>query len=190
MNESERQEAERLANSFMDLYEDMMFFYKHNVVPSTARINDIIRYTMVGMVVMMIAILALVATFTSRKGAITSDMTDMATNMERMHSDFTRVTEDMRNMQTAVARMDGYVRPMPAMLESVGGMGDNMGRMRNDLLTVAENMQEIQVRMLSMGRNLQAMDQKLVDMSGAVGGIGHDVDIMSRPRPMSILPNN
>ena len=48
--------------------------------------------------------------------------------------------------------------------------------------------ERIQNRMLSMGRNLQNMDRKLIDLSGAVGGIGYDVDVMSRP--MSVMPNN
>jgi hypothetical protein len=60
--------------------------------------------------------------------------------------------------------------------------------MRGDLVTVAESMERIQNRMLSMGRNLRDMDRKLIDLSGAVGGIGYDVDVMSRP--MSVMPNN
>lgn len=188
MNQKEREEAEKLANSFMDLHEDLMFIYKHNMVRSTARINNIIRYAMIGIVVMMLAMLALVATFTTRMGSITNYMEVMADDMQGMRNDFGKVTLDMRAIQAAVAEMDTFVQPMPAMFESVGGMGDNMSKMRGDLVTVADSMNRIQSVMLSMGANLQAMDQKLIDMTGAVGGISRDVDQMSRP--MSIMPNN
>lgn len=187
MNETQRQQAEQLANSFMDLHEDLMFIYKHNMVRSTTRINNIIRYAMVGLVVIMLAMLALVFTFTSRMGAITEHMTTMADDMQQMHANFTGVAEHMRTMQGAVARMDAYVEPMPAMFASVGAMGDNMSTMRADLLAVAQSMGNIEGRMRSMGGNLAAMDQKLSDMSGAVGGTARDVNILSRP--MSIFPN-
>ncbi len=188
MNPKEKEEAEQLANSFMDLHEDLLFIHKHNLVRNSSRINNIIRYAMVGMAVIMLAMLALVATFTTRMDSITTYMVAMATDMEGMRHDFGVVTQNMQSLEYAVTNMDGYVSPMPAIFNSVDAMGENMSEMRGDLVTVAESMTRIQSRMLSMGRNLQQMDRKLTDLSGAVGGIGQDVDVMSRP--MSILPNN
>lgn len=188
MTPEQRKEAEQLANNFMDLHEDLLFIHKHNLIRNSAHVNNIIRYAMIGMVVMMIAMLALVATFTTRMDEITSYMVIMADDMQRMRGDFSGVTENMRSLETAVVKMDGFVKPMPSIYGSVDAMGGNMQVMRGDLVTVAESMANIQNRMLSMGRHLQEMDRKLIDLSGAVGGIGHDVNIMSRP--MSIMPNN
>lgn len=188
MTPEEREEAELVANQFMDLHEDLMFIFKHNMVRSTTRINSIIRYAMVGMVVMMLAMLALVATFTTRMDSITAYMVAMADDMQEMRVDFNAVTAEMRTMETSVAALDGYVEPMPSIFSSVDAMSLNMTSMREDLASVAGDMGRIQDRMGSLGGSLQAMDRKLIDMSGAVGGIGRDVNIMSRP--MSILPNN
>ncbi|MCF7994501.1 hypothetical protein [Lamprobacter modestohalophilus] len=188
MTPEERDEAEQVANRFMDLHEDLMFIFKHNMVRSTSRINSIIRYAMVGMVVMMLAMLALVATFTTRMDSITSYMVEMADDMQRMREDFDNVNAIMRSMEQSVVAMDGYVAPMPSIFSSVDAMSVNMSRMREYLGSVEGDMDRIQVRMVSLGGALQAMDQKMIDMSGAIGGIGRDVNIMSRP--MSILPNN
>jgi len=188
MTPKEREEAEQLANSFMDLHEDLLFVHKHNLMRNSAQINNIIRYAMIGIVVMMLAMLALVATFTTRMDSITSYMVNMADDMQRMRGDFSGVTDNMRSLEAAVTKMNGFVKPMPSIYGSVDAMGANMQTMRGNLVTVADSMANIQTRMQSMGRHLQEMDRKLIDLSGAVGGIGHDVDIMSRP--MSIMPNN
>lgn len=188
MTPEQREEAEQVAHRFMDLHEDLMFIFKHNMVRSNLRINSIIRYAMVGMVVLMLAMLALVATFTTRMDAITTYMEEMADDMQRMRKDFDRVTLEMRSMETAVGTMDEHVTPMPSMYVSVDQMSGDMSRMREDIGSVAASMGQIQQRMLTLGGHLQSMDLKLGAMGGAVGGIGHDVNIMSRP--MSILPNN
>ncbi|MBK5968490.1 MULTISPECIES: hypothetical protein [Thiorhodovibrio] len=188
MTTDDRTATEDAANRFMDLHEDLMFVFKHNMVRSTTRINNIIRYAMLGMVVMMIAMLALIATFTSRMDKITFYMVEMADDMQRMRSDFDRVNRDMLTMEQAVVEMDTQVSTMPSIYQSVAGMGNNMGSMREDILTIAERMDFIEQHMTSIGATLYTMDRQLIDMTGNVGGIGRDVDIMSRP--MSIFPNN
>ncbi len=108
--------------------------------------------------------------------------------MERMRGDFGGVTNNMHSLEATVVKMEGFIEPMPSIYGSVDAMGENMQVMRDDLVAVSESMARIQNRMLSMGGHLQAMDRKLIDLSGAVGGIGQDVNIMSRP--MSVMPNN
>lgn len=188
MSLEDHKATEDAANRFMDLQEDLMFVFKHNMVRSTTRINSIIRYAMLGMVVMMLAMLALVATFTTRMDKITHYMVGMAEDMASMRENFDRVTSDMLTMEQAVDSMDIQVRSMPSIFQSVDAMGGHLGTMREDILSVADTMELIQGRMGSIAVTLHAMDRQLIDMTNAVGGIGRDVDIMSRP--MSIFPNN
>lgn len=188
MTTDDRTATQDAANRFMDLHEDLMFVFKHNMVRSTTRINNIIRYAMLGMVVMMLAMLALIATFTSRMGKITFYMVEMAEDMQSMRTDFDRVNQAMLTMEQAVVEMDTQVSAMPGIYHSVDGMGDNLGGMRVDVQNIAGRMDFIQERMTSIGATLHTMDRQLIDMTGTVGGIGRDVDIMSRP--MSIFPNN
>lgn len=186
MDHTSRKEAEQIANKVMDLYEDMLFIHKHNLFRNAAQINNIIRYSMMGMAVTMGVMLALVATFTTRMDEITAYMATINYHMTGMREDFDQVTTSMRSMEKAVLEMEGFVAPMPAMYNSVQAMGANMQTLRGNLVTLAESMERIQNRMLSMGGNLQQMDRKLIDLSGAVGGIGQEVDRMARP--MAILP--
>ena len=176
MNPQEREEAEQLANRFMDLHEDLLFIHKHNLIRNSSRVNNIIRYAMVGMVMMMVAMLALVATFTTRMDSITSYMRRMATDMEVMRHDFGGVTQDMRSLEHSVTRMDGHVAPMPRIYDSVDAMGGNMSEMRGDLVTVAESMARIQNRMLSLGRNLQEMRCRRGHRPGRRHHVASDVD--------------
>ncbi|MBK1649701.1 hypothetical protein [Rhabdochromatium marinum] len=184
----DRQATLDAADRFMDLHQDMMFVFKHNSVRSTTRINRIIRFTMIGMVVMMLAMLALVATFTSRMDEITRYMVNMADDIQQMRAAFDSVTADMEGMEQAVVQMDTKVATMPSMFHSVDAMGGHLGGMREDILSVAGQMDLIENHMISIGNTLYTMDRQLIDMTGTVGGIGRDVDVMSRP--LSIFPNN
>ncbi len=188
MTPRQREEAERLANHLMDLHEDLLFIHWHNLVHNSNQLNHLIRYAMIGMMVMMIALLALVATFTARMDHITRYMVTMAEDMQSMRVDFSDVTQNMHALSDSVQQMDGFIAPMPAIYGSVDAMGEHMATMRGNLVKVSETMDRIQHRMHTMGQHLMEMDRKLIDLSGAVGSIGRDVDILSRP--MSILPNN
>jgi tetrahydromethanopterin S-methyltransferase subunit G len=128
MDAEQQAVIEELAERVMDLQEDRLFVYKRFMVRNNKHMTRVIRLSMFGIVILLLAMIMLVSTFTTHMVSITAYMESMAADMSGMRTDFRQVTKRMRSLENSVVVIDQYVAAMPSIYRSVTGMGGEYGR--------------------------------------------------------------
>ncbi len=185
--DSREVQLEKIACNIMASFQHMLAHQEQVVIRIGRRTTQIVRFTMFGLVIILVAMLFLVNTFTSEMGSITNSMDNMLHNMARMDENFVQVAHNMQNMQSSVNQMRQYVATMPTINQSVQGMGEDMQTLDTFMSSIELHMASIEQHMQLMQQDVQQMNAKFFDLNNAVGFMGHNVKQMSRP--MSMFPN-
>ncbi|MEO5373778.1 MAG: hypothetical protein H7840_05795 [Alphaproteobacteria bacterium] len=138
------------------------------------RTTQIIRFTMVLMVLVCVVMGGLVVVLTRDMGLMTVQIVDMAGYMNTMQANFVTVAARMSEMQETMSRLDGNISPVPQMAQSVGHMSADMGRMSADVGRMATAVDR-------MSGDLSSMINEMRAINGNMYGMTSNMRHMSRP---------
>jgi len=125
MDQKQISEIGALAHRVMDLQEDRLFVYKRFMMHGDKQLTRIIRLSLFGVVVLLVAMILLAGTFTTRMDTITLRMGEMSRDVSGMSADFAQVTKRMTSLESAVSRMNQHVAEVPSIRHhlTVGSLG-------------------------------------------------------------------
>lgn len=145
------------------------------------RTTQIIRFSLIALIFLAVAMFALIHTLTENLSEITVQTREMSQN-------FSRVTATIHQMQTNVARMDEHMEhirqhtaAMNHSIQYVPAMSQHVAVMGGELQEVRKDMSRLQQSVSAMTGNISRIDQGFYHLNNQMGGIGHDVDTLSSP---------
>lgn len=137
----------------MDNFQQAMQLREDFSLRIAKRTTQIIRFGMIGMLLLAAAMFFLIYILMGNMQAITDHMIDMSGYMQNMSQRFDSITGDMQVMRTAMQSMEQNVQAMPQMGQDMTQMNRSMGH----------------------------MSQNFGVLTNQVGAMTHDVNQMSRP---------
>lgn len=177
---------DKMAHHFMESLECLLTHQQQVVLRIGRRTTQMLRFTAIGSVVLVVAMLFLVHTFTSRMDSITASMDHMLNNMAHMHGNFGQVAHNVQDMEVAVAALRQHVATMPNISHSVAGLGTDMQGMDGYMDDIGQSVASMEQMVSSLRQDMNLMHGKFVDLNRSVGSMGRNVNQMSRP--MSMFP--
>jgi len=181
------------SNEMMTLVRDSMHDFHESMrlreelsIRIAKRTTLIIRFSMLGMLVLGIAMFTLIFTLTSNMNDITKRMIQMSSDMQNMNTQFVLVVENMENMNASINDMRNAIQTMPKMAESVNKMGDGFPILISDLSRITEHTYAIQGNMGNMTKDMANMSRQFTQLNHSVGNMGYNVNQLARP--MKVMP--
>ncbi len=152
------------------------------------RTTQIIRFSLIGMVLLMALMFHLILTLTSNMSDITDRMISMAIYMDSMSKNFISVAENVKAMRFSVDGMHEHIKVMDTMNLAMVGMKDSMLKMSGDMKHMNENMAAMQKSMGRMSMDMGNMSYQFTSLTAYVGVMEHNVDRMASPMRMMPFP--
>jgi len=138
------------------------------------RTTQIIRFTMIAMTILGLAMFYLIHTLTSDMLHITQHMDEMSGYMKDMSLNFRAVATSVEEMKLSVDRMNVFMEAIPTMNTSVAQMSTDINKMTGDMKKMNDNM-------TTMSFDMANMSMQFVRVNGKLGSMGYDVNRMSSP---------
>lgn len=150
------------------------------------RTTQIIRFGMIGMSILGLALFYLIFILTKDFSNITTHMTEMSGYMHNMEKNFTTVAGTITQVHETLLVLNDSITVMPALNSSVGNMDNNLGVLSSDLHAMVEQIQYMNVNVTSMAGNMQILNNQFTDMNRTVGAMSGNVHDMAKP--MRVFP--
>jgi DNA-binding protein YbaB len=148
------------------------------------RTTQIIRFSLIGMVLLMALMFHLILTLTSNMNDITKRMNSMAVYMDNMSKNFTSVADNVKAMRFSVDGMQEHIQVMGTMNLAMVSMKDSMLKMSGDMKNMNDNMAAMQKSMGRMSMDMGNMSYQFTSLTGYVGVMEQNVDRMASPMRM------
>ena len=150
------------------------------------RTTQIIRFGMLGLSILGLALFYLIFILTKDFSNITTHMTVMSGYMNRIDNNFTTVAGTINRVQETLLVLNESITVMPALNSSVGNMDHNLGVLSTDLHAMVEQIQYMNGNVASMAGSLQFLNNQFTDMNHIVGNMAANMNQMAKP--MKIFP--
>jgi len=150
------------------------------------RTTQIIRFSLVGLSILGVAIFALIFTLLFRMAQITTGMDKMGEYMQDMKKNFVKVNENMDTMNSTMSSMNKHVSVMVDMNTAIGDMNGSMRQMSVNMKEMNQNMASMQTSMSQMSYDMGNMSYQFTNLNGSVGSMGYNVNRMAAP--MKVFP--
>jgi len=148
------------------------------------RTTQIIRFGMIGMSILGLALFYLIFILTKDFSNITTHMTAMSGYMHNMEKSFTTVAGTITRVQETLLVINDSITVMPALNSSVSNMDNNLGSLSTDLHSMVEQVQYMNGSVSSMAGNMQILNNQFTDMNRIVGNMSGNVHDMAKPMKM------
>ncbi|MCV6638304.1 hypothetical protein [Candidatus Albibeggiatoa sp. nov. NOAA] len=186
--ETNAQEMMTLVQKSMHDFHESMRLREELSLRIGKRTTQIIRFSMLSMLLLGVAMFYLIYTLTSNMNAITDRMIQMSTDMQAMNHQFKLVVENMAYMRSSIDNMEGYIQTMPQMASSVNRMGDNFPDLISHMSNITNHMGNMDTNMSMMSQDMANMSQQFTHLNHSVGVMGYNVNHLARPMKMMPFP--
>jgi methyl-accepting chemotaxis protein len=184
-NNNPREVAEIVENALRNFNEGMAHREQLSIRIGR-RTTQIIRFGMLSMLMLGLALFYLIFILTKDFSAITVHMDDMSGYMSNMNQNLTAVTKTLGRVDQAMGVLNNSVLVMPALSRSVDNMDMNLGALSSDLNSVVGHLEQMNGNVLSMAASMQILNNQFVDMNRTVGHMSGNVNQMAKP--MKVFP--
>jgi methyl-accepting chemotaxis protein len=161
------------------------------------RTTQIIRFSLLGMILLGVSLFFLIWILTSKMGDITTHMEDMSSDIKAMRgdfhqvaisvssigSDFASVRKDMGNLTASVENMQ---IDMTKLNSNVADMSGNIVTIRRILAQMDKSIHHMDMSITGMNKNMNIMSRGVIGMSDNINLMTRDIDAMASP--MRALP--
>jgi len=148
------------------------------------RTTQIIRFTLLGMAILGIAMFFLIWTLTNNMNQITDHMSVMSKDIKAMRMDFHQVATDVKSISKDITFVRKDISALNHSLafmqtdlsklnQSVAGMGGN-------ILTIRRILAQMDKSIHKMDLSVNGLDQKVGLLTISVGGMSGNISRMSR----------
>jgi methyl-accepting chemotaxis protein len=145
------------------------------------RTTQIIRFGMIGMSILGLALFYLIFILTKDFSNITVHMTEMSGYMHNMEKNFTTVAGTITQVHETLLVLNDSITVMPALNNSVGNMDSNLGVLSSDLHAMVEQVQYMNGNVSNMAGSMQLLNNQFTDMNRTVGSMAGNVHQMAKP---------
>jgi prophage DNA circulation protein len=188
-NENEgMKEIAMIVNTSMSEFHTAMKFRDSLTIRIARRTTQIIRFSVITILLLAVAMFYLISTLTDNMNNITERMVLMADYMEKMNRQFASVADNMDAMKQAVDNMSRYVSVLPAMNNAVIGMREDMSKMGLDMKKMNQSMALMEKSMGMMSTDMANMSYQFTGLNQYVGQMGYNVDRMASPMRLFPFP--
>jgi hypothetical protein len=134
------------------------------------RTTQIIRFGMLGLVVLSLLMFYLVHALTGSFARMGEDMHTIAADMRRINGEVARMTGAVQALHGTVAAMEASVRAVPGLEQAAGGMRDSV-----------QIMPQMQSSVDGLRQDMRLLNEQLGLMNSTVGGMGFNMHQLSKP---------
>ena len=145
------------------------------------RTTQIIRFGMIGMSILGLALFYLIFILTKDFSNITTHMTEMSGYMHNMEKNFTTVAGTITQVHETLLVLNDSITVMPALNSSVSNMDNNLGTLSTDLHAMVEQVQYMNGNVANMAGSMQVLNNQFTDMNHTVGSMAGNVHQMAKP---------
>ena len=145
------------------------------------RTTQIIRFGMIGMSILGLALFYLIFILTKDFSNITTHMTEMSGYMHNMEKNFTTVAGNITQVHETLLVLNDSITVMPALNSSVANMDSNLGALSSDLRSMVEQVQYMNGNVANMAGSMQVLNNQFTDMNHTVGSMAGNVHQMAKP---------
>jgi uncharacterized protein YoxC len=188
MENNNTREVAEIVESAMREFNESMYHREQLSIRIGKRTTQIIRFGMVGMLALGLALFYLVFILAKDFSAITEHMDDMSGYMDTMDKNFVVVAQTMPRMQTTLDRLNENITVMPALSQSVGSMDSNLGNLSSDMHTMVDQLNQMNISLGNMTNSVANMtgsmlvlNNQFTDMNRIVGRMSGNVNDMAKP---------
>jgi len=167
-NNSSREVAEIVENALRNFNEGMAHREQLSIRIGR-RTTQIIRFGMLSMMMLGLALFYLIFILTKDFSAITGHMDDMTGFMSSMDQNFVVVAKTLTRVEQTMTVLNDSVMVMPALGRSV------------DLHSVVNHLQQMNGNVLSMASSMHILNNQFTDLNRTVDYMSGNVNQMAKP---------
>lgn len=179
-NNDSREVAEIIENAMRE-FNESMYHREQLSIRIGRRTTQIIRFGMIGLLALGLALFYLIFILAKDFSAITEHMDDMSGYMSTMDRNFVVVAETLPRMHTTLDGLNRNITVMPALNQSVGNMDTSLGALSTDMHTMVEQLNRMNASVANMTTSMHVLNTQFTDMNRIVGHMSGDVNQMSKP---------
>ncbi len=156
------------------------------------RTTQVVRFTMLGLIVLGLGMFFLIWTLTNTMGNITGYMSEVSSDMKGMRADihqvssnvksisddFTWVRKDMNMLNSSVAFMQQDISKLN---KNVGGMGTNLVTIRKILAQMDKSIHHMDINITGLNESVNILSLSVGGMSGNISRMTRDINTMTAP---------
>ncbi len=181
MENNNTREVAEIIESAMREFNESMYHREQLSIRIGKRTTQIIRFGMIGMLALGLALFYLIFILAKDFSAITEHMDDMSGYMGTMDKSFVVVAQTLPRMQTTLDRLDESVTVLPVLSQSVGSMDSNLGNLSSDMHTMVDQLNQMNISVANMTGSMHVLNNQFTDMNRIVGRMSGNVNDMAKP---------
>ena len=194
-NKKEPRDIAEIVESTMHEFNVAMKRREILIVKMGSQTAQIVRVSMIGLILLMSAMFALITILVTDMGDITKRLDDVANNMQQISQNIIMVAETMRSVRqsvdrvkTSIDQVDGHVKVMPLIDVSVNKISDNMLKINTSIKHIDADMASLNDIIKIIGVDMANIRHQFTSLNHQVGTMGYNVDRMASPIKMFPFP--
>jgi predicted aspartyl protease len=189
-----RQMAEIVEQSLRE-FNSAMQHREQAIVKMGNQTAQMIRVSMIGLILVLCAVFALIAILLSDMGNITKSLKDVVHHMANVNQNIVLMTENMNNVKHSVdlvrVSIDGvekHIRVMPLMQASVDHINDNIFAMNDSIHDINTSIKSLNNNITVMGVDMARINQQFSSLNYQLNGMGSNINSIAAPIKMLPFP--
>ena len=179
-NNNTREVAEIVENALRNFNEGMAHREQLSIRIGI-RTTQIIRFGMLSMLMLGLALFYLIFILTRDFSAITGHMDDMTGYMNNMDRNFVVVAESITRVDQTLTVLNEHITVMPALGQSVDNMDSNLGTLSSDMHSMVGQLEQMNGNVSNMAISLRILNNQFTDMNRTVDSMAGNMHQMAKP---------
>ncbi len=194
MEAEPRQMAEIIEQSLRE-FNSAMQHREQAIVKIGNQTAQMIRVSMIGLILVLCAVFALIAILLSDMGNITKRLEEVVHHMGNINQNIVYMADNMNNVKQSVdlvrVSIDGvekHIRVMPLMQVSVDHINDNIFTMNRNINNMNATINLLNNNLTVMSVDIARINQQFGSLNHQLGGMGFNIDRIAAPIKMLPFP--
>ena len=184
MDNNNQKEMLEIVERSLDDFRKGMEYREQLSIRIGRRTTQIIRFGMLGLSILGLALFYLIFILTKDFSNITTHMTAMSSYMQQMEASFITVAGTIGQVNDTMQTLNESITVMPALNTSVSSMDGNLGTLSTDMRALVAQIEYMNSNVANMAGNLQLLNAQFTDMNRIVGSMSGNVHDMAKPMKM------
>jgi len=157
--------------------------------------NQIIRFSMIGLTLLGIAVVTVILILLSDMSSITQRIDNVANYMEKINTNIIVVADNLTKLKQSVElvnisieNLDEHVKVMPLMNKSIVQMTDEMLKINNNIHLINTHFVSLNGKINLMSIDMAKMSHQVIGLNNQLGLMGRNVGRMASPIKMLPFP--
>lgn len=184
MDNNNQKEMLEIVERSLDDFRKGMEYREQLSIRIGRRTTQIIRFGMLGLSILGLALFYLIFILTKDFSNITTHMTAMSGYMQQMETSFITVAGTIGEVNDTMQTLNESITVMPALNTSVRSMDGNLGTLSTDMHALVAQIEYMNSNVANMTGNLQLLNAQFTDMNRIIGSMSGNVHDMAKPMKM------